>query len=88
MGSNASAKLGTEIFLNNEMHKRARKNFMEEALTARMRRYALNFFRVILCLFVVKKYCHPVSPDAVRVGSRGNGSVYRDFFSCLLMVFW
>ncbi len=44
-----------QSFLNNEMHKRARKNFMEEALPARMRRYAMKFFRVILCLFVVKK---------------------------------
>ena len=27
---------------------------MEEALTARMRRYSMKFLRVILCLFVVK----------------------------------
>ena len=54
-------KLVTDKFFYNEKHEKTRKNFMEEALTARMHRYTMKFFRVILRLFVVKKNCHPVS---------------------------
>jgi len=56
-----------EFFLNNEKHETIRKNFMEEALTARMCRTSHEFFS---CLFVVKKALRiKYWPDRVdRVG--------------------
>src|SRR5574344_657699 len=60
---NASVKLGTEkFFLNNEMHETTRKNFMEAALTVRIRRYLHEIFSCHFVSFVVKKYqCYPAS---------------------------
>ncbi len=49
MRRNASVKLGTEkFFLNNEMHETTRKNFMEAALTAKIRRY---FHEIFSCYY-------------------------------------
>jgi len=36
------------FFLNNEIHEKTQKKFMEAALTARMRRYAHEIFFVLL----------------------------------------
>jgi len=60
---NPSVKLVTEgFFLNNEKHKTTRKNFMEAALTASMRRTLHEIFSGHFVFFVVKKYHrHPVS---------------------------
>ena len=59
---NASVKLVTEeFFLNNEKHETTRKNFMEAALTAGMRRTSHEIFSGHFVSFVVKKI--PVSPS-------------------------
>ena len=60
---NPSVKLVTEgFFLNNEKHETTRKNFMEAALTASMRRTLHEIFSGHFVSFVVKKYHrHPVS---------------------------
>ena len=48
-------KLDNNVFFTTKKHKMTRKNFMGAALTASMRRTSHEIFRVILCLFVVKK---------------------------------
>ena len=60
---NPSVKLVTEgFFLNNEKHETTRKNYMEAALTASMRRTLHEIFSGHFVSFVVKKYHrHPVS---------------------------
>ena len=65
--SNGSVKLGYRgIFFNNEKHETTRKNCMEAALTASMRRTSHAIFSGHFVSFVVKKYhCHPVT-DAIR----------------------
>ena len=66
--SNGSVKLGYRgIFFNNEKHETTRKNCMEAALTASMRRTSHAIFSGHFVSFVVKKYhCHPVT-DALRL---------------------
>jgi len=49
-----------KFFLNNEKHEKTRKNFMEAALTASMRRTSHEIFSRLFVLFVVKKI--PLSP--------------------------
>ena len=65
---NASVKLVTEeFFSNNEKRETTRKNFMEAALTAGMRRTSHEIFSGHFVSFVVKKI--PMSPsftDALR----------------------
>ena len=60
---NGSVKLGNRgILFNNEKHETTRKNFMEAALTASMRRTSHAIFSGHFVSFVVKKYhCHPVT---------------------------
>ena len=53
--SNASVKLVTEVFLNNEKHETTRKNFMEVALTASMRRTLHEIFSGHFVSFRCKK---------------------------------
>jgi len=64
---NGSVKLGNRgILFNNEKHETTRKNCMEAALTASMRRTSHAIFSGHFVLFVVKKYhCHPVT-DALH----------------------
>jgi len=64
---NASVKLGNRgILFNNKKHEPTRKNCMEAALTASMRRTSHAIFSGHFVSFVVKKYhCHPVT-DALR----------------------
>jgi len=53
---NTSVNLLTEkFFLNNETHETPRKNFMEAALTASMRRTSHEIFSGHFVSFVVKK---------------------------------